>query len=261
MAIYTISTNPKNIDNIKYWFDSSDVSTLSLTGIGSVTASVISIKDKINNVVLTSTGTVQPTYYYNIINNNNSIYFGFTNSLVTATDSTATDRLSSSSCTFSSIGSIYTVTRCDSTYIYQFAITVSPSSRGANTWGDYQVVYYSPGVSLVWSTNMGATTSVGAFIGPSNSSTVVDVLGLRHNTNSLTKFHGIGTDVKNGYTNVTYSISTTSNRLSIGDYYTFTTGDFGFRGYFCEFIYYTRYLSDNEHEKVIQYLKNKWINS
>jgi hypothetical protein len=26
-------------------------------------------------------------------------------------------------------------------------------------------------------------------------------------------------------------------------------------------LYYDRYLSDNEHEKVIQYLKNKWINS
>jgi hypothetical protein len=260
MAIYTISTNPKNIGDIKYWFDSSDTSTLSLTGIGSVTASVISISDKISGVVLSSTGTVRPLYYYNIINNNNSIFFGFTNSLVDVTDSQAADRLSSNSCTFSSIGSIYTVTRCASTYIYQFAIAVSPSSRPTTTWGDYQVIYYSPGVSQVWSTIQTSPTSqVGDFIGPSNSSTVVDILGLRHNTNSLTKFHGIGTGVKNGYTNATYSISPLSNRLSIGDYYTFTSGDFGFRGYFCEFIYYTRYLTDNEHDKVIQYLKKKWI--
>jgi hypothetical protein len=101
---------------------------------------------------------------------------------------------------------------------------------------------------------------VGDFGGSSNSSTVVDVLGLRHNTNSLTKFHGIGTDVKNGYTNATYSlISPLSNRLSIGDYYAFTPNNYGFRGYFCEMIYYTRYLTDNEHDKVIQYLKKKWI--
>ena len=105
MAIYTISTNPKNIDNIKYWFDSSDVSTLSLTGIGSATASVISIKDKINGIVLSSTGTLPPTYYYNNICNKNSIYFGFTSS------STIINRLSSNNCTFSSVGSIYSVTK------------------------------------------------------------------------------------------------------------------------------------------------------
>jgi len=180
------SINPKNIDNIKYWFDSSDVSTLSLTGIENATASVISIKDKVNGVVLPSTGTVQPTYYYNIINNNNSIYFGFTNSLVTGTDSQPADRLSSNSCTFSSIGSIYSVTRCASTYTYQFAITVSPSSRPPGTFGDYQVVYYSPGVSQVWSIIQTSLSSpVGGFDGPSNSSTVVDVLGLRHKTNCL----------------------------------------------------------------------------
>ena len=260
MAIIRISTNPKNISNIKYWFDSSDVSTLSLTGIGSVTASVISIKDKINGVVLSSTGTVRPTYYYNIINNCNSIYFGFTNSLVGVTDSQAADRLSSNSCTFSSVGSIYTVTRYSSTYTYQFAITISPSSRGPGTFGDYQVVYFIGPTSAVWSTtHPTATSTVGPFNGSGSNSSTVDVFGVRHNTNSLTKFNGIGSDMINGYTNATYSVSSLSNRLSIGDYYTFTSGNYGFVGYFCELLFFDRYLSDTEDNQITQYLKKKWI--
>jgi len=284
MAIYTISTNPKNIDNIKYWFDSSDVSTLSLTGISSATASVISIKDKINGVVLTSTGTVQPTYYYNIINNNNSIYFGFTNSLVDVFDSQAADRLSSSSCTFSSIGSIYSVTKwgvTSSGSLYQFAISITPSSRGAGTFGDFQVFYTSnnalfPTTFFLAPANAFISSTVGpsfnTIIGilsnsvsatPSNINNIeVDIFGSRNNDSTLSKLKSTSIyDSKHRYTNVTYSISSTSNRLAIGDYFTFTSGDFGFRGYFCEMLYYDRYLSDNEHEKVIQYLKNKWINS
>ena len=285
MAIYAISTNPKNISNIKYWFDSSDVSTLSLTGIGSVTASVISIKDKINGVVLSSTGTVLPLYYYNIINNNNSIYFGFTNSLDNGADTTSADRLSSNSCTFSSVGSIYSVTKWGATSsgsLYQFAITITPSSRGATGWGDFALVYSSNN-GLFSSTLFLAPTNafISSTVGPNNSSIVgilsnavsgtpsninsigVDIFGSRNNNSTLSKLKCTSIyDSKHRYTNVTYSISSLSNRLAIGDYYTFSsTIDSGFRGYFCEMLYYDRYLIDSEHDEVIQYLKNKWINS
>ena len=65
MPIYTVSYNPNNISGLQLWVDASDVSTMSLTGIGSVTASVISIKDKISGKVLSSSGTKFPLYYFN----------------------------------------------------------------------------------------------------------------------------------------------------------------------------------------------------
>jgi hypothetical protein len=250
-----ISENPKNINNIKYWFDSSDVSTLSLTGIGSVTASVLSITDKINGVVMLSDGTSSPIFYYNNINNNDSIYFGFTSS------NPLINRLSSSSCTFSSIGSIYSVTKSDiisGNPSGSYAITISPSNRVDNTYGDYQVQYLGTN-SSIFSTDSGLTASIGLFNGLNNS-LKVDVYSIRYNTSTLTKFCTIApSDVKNGYTNATYSITSLSNRLTIGNYYTQSSSNFGFVGYFCELLFFDRYLSDTEDNQISQYLIKKWI--
>ena len=275
-----ISDNPKNISNIKYWFDSSDVSTLSLTGIGSATASVISITDKINRIVLPSAGTVQPIYYYNNINNCNSIYFQYTNNPSVSPN----DRLSSSSITFSSTGSIYSVTKWGATSSgssYQVAITIAPSSRGLGTWGDFQVVYsttltglYSfniaPASSLIYSTvRPSFDTSIGKFAGTVNgtssniNSIGVDIFGSRNNNSTLSKFKYTSIyDSKNGYTNATYSISSLSNRLVIGDYHNIAytaPPNAGFKGYFCELLFFDRYLSDTEDNQITQYLKKKWI--
>jgi len=268
-----ISDNPKNIDNIKYWFDSSDVSTLSLTGIGSATASVISIKDKINGIVLSSAGTVRPLYYYNNINNCNSIYFQYTNNPSVSPN----DRLSSSSITFSSTGSIYTVTKWGATSSgsYQVAITIAPSSRGLGTWGDFQVVYstlvfnIAPASSLIYSTvRPSFNTVIGTFSGTVNgtssniNSIGVDIFGSRNNNSTLSKFKYTSIyDVKNEYTNATYSISSLSNKLVIGDYHNSAYNDtnIGFKGYFCELMFFDRYLSDTENNHLFDYLKKKWI--
>jgi hypothetical protein len=277
-----ISDNPKNIGNIKYWFDSSDVSTLSLTGIGSATASVISITDKINRIVLSSAGTVQPIYYYNNINNCNSIYFQYTNRPLLPPN----DRLSSSSITFSSTGSIYSVTKWGATssgpstlFPYQIAISIAPSSRGVGTWGDFQVVYttltgpntfnIAPASSLIYSTVLpGVTMSIAIFTASVNgtssniNSIGVDIFGSRNNNSTLSKFKYTSIyDSKDGYTNVTYSVSSLSNKLVIGDYHnsTYTTNNAGFKGYFCELLFFDRYLSDTEDNQITQYLKKKWI--
>jgi hypothetical protein len=277
-----ISDNPKNISNIKYWFDSSDVSTLSLTGIGSVTASVISIKDKINGIVLSSAGSSYPLYYYNIINSCNSIYFQYTNSPSVSPN----DRLSSSSITFSSTGSIYSVTKWGATSSgslasqpYQVAITIAPSSRGIGTWGDFQVVYttltgtssfnIAPASSLIYSTvGPSFNTVIGTFSGTVNgtssniNSIGVDIFGSRNNNSTLSKFKYTSIyDVKNEYTNATYSISSLSNKLVIGDYHnsSYTAPNIGFKGYFCELMFFDRYLSDTENNHLFDYLKKKWI--
>ena len=276
-----ISDNPKNISNIKYWFDSSDVSTLSLTGIGSATASVISITDKINRIVLSSAGTVLPLYYYNNINNCNSIYFQYTNMPSVPPN----DRLSSSSITFSSTGSIYSVTKWGATssgpsalFPYQIAISIAPSSRGVGTWADFQVVYsglpldyygIAPASSLIYSTVLpSATMSIPRFTASVNgtssniNSIGVDIFGSRNNNSTLSKFKYTSIyDSKNGYTNVTYSISSLSNKLVIGDYHNsaYTSFNGGFKGYFCELLFFDRYLSDTEDNQITQYLKKKWI--
>jgi hypothetical protein len=260
-----ISDNPKNIDNIKYWFDSSDVSTLSLTGIGSVTASVISIKDKINGIVLSSAGSSYPLYYYNIINNCNSIYFQYTNNQFTSPN----DRLSSTSITFSSTGSIYTVTKWGATssqYI-SWAISIAPSSRGSNTWGDLNLAYISPSNIQMWST-VGPlfNSTVGLFYGLSIgtqsdiNSISVNIFSTRNDLNSLSKFQNANIyGIIDGYTNATYSLSTSSNELTIGDYHASSPYVTGFKGYFCELLFFYRYLSDTEDNQITQYLKKKWI--
>ena len=266
MAIYAISINPKNISNIKYWFDSSDVSTLSLTGIGSVTASVISIKDKINGVVLSSTGTVQPIYYYNNINNSNSIYFQYTNNQNVPPN----DLLSSSSCTFSSTGSIYSVTKwgATSSAYGSWAISIAPSSRGANTWSDLNLVYISPSNIQMWSTvgpfSSGITVGLfnGLSIGTQSdiNSISVNIFSTRNDLNSLSKFQNANIyGIIDGYTNATYSLSTSSNELTIGDYHASSPYVTGFKGYFCELLFFDRYLSDTEDNQITQYLKKKWI--
>ncbi len=260
------SINPRNIDNIKYWFDSSDVSTLSLTGIGSVTASVISIKDKINGVVLTSTGTVQPTYYYNIINNNNSIYFQYTNNQ----DVSPNDKLSSTSITFSSTGSLYTVTKWGATtsglYI-SWAISIAPSTRLGDTWGDFNLAYISPSNIQMWSTvGPSFSSTVGLFYGLPNgtasnvNSISASVFSTRNDLNSLSKFSNTNLyGLIDGYTNATYSLSTLSNELTIGDYHATASYVTGYKGYFCELLFFDRYLSETEDNQISQYLKKKWI--
>jgi hypothetical protein len=259
------SINPRNIDNIKYWFDSSDVSTLSLTGIGSVTASVISIKDKVNGVVLTSTGTVRPLYYYNNINNCNSIYFQYTNNQ----DVSPNDRLSSTSITFSSTGSIYTVTKWGATSsVYaSWAISIAPSSRPADKYGDFDLVYISPTDIQMWSTvGPSFNTVVGGFLGLPNgtqsdiNSISVSFFNARYGLNSLSKFHNTNIyGLKDAYTNATYSLSTLSNELTIGDYYAGSLSATGYKGYFCELLFFDRYLSETEDNQISQYLKKKWI--
>jgi hypothetical protein len=278
-----ISDNPKNIDNIKYWFDSSDVSTLSLTGIGSVTASVISIKDKINGIVLSSAGSSYPLYYYNNINNCNSIYFQYTNNPSVSPN----DRLSSSSITFSSTGSIYSVTKWGATSSgssasqpYQVAITIAPSSRGLGTWGDFNLSYSTtltgpnsfniyPASSLIYSTiGPSLNTLIGTFSGTVNgtssdiNSIGIDIFGSRNNNSTLSKFKYTSIyDAKNEYTNATYSISSLSNKLVIGDYHnsSYNSTNIGFKGYFCELMFFDRYLSDTENNHLFDYLKKKWI--
>lgn len=52
------------------------------------------------------------------------------------------------------------------------------------------------------------------------------------------------------------------NDWNIGDDFGTSLGENGtggrFLGYFCEMLYYNRYLTDNENQRVLQYLKNKW---
>ena len=266
MSLLIVSNKPTSINDLKYWFDASDVSSMSLNNIGSATASVSSIRDKVNGIDLPSSGSSQPIYYFNKINNCNSIYFQYTNNQLTAPN----DRLSSTSITFSSTGSLYTVTKWGTTYSLngQYAIDIAPSSRLDSTYGDFNIIYLSPTNYSIFSTKGPSfNTKVGSLTGFTPNGTQsdvnsisVDIFSARNSSSSLSKLHNTNAyGSKDGYTNATYSLSTSSNELTIGDYHANTPQATGFKGYFCELIYYTRYLSDVEHEKVIQYLKSKWI--
>ena len=217
---------------------------------------------------LPSAGSSYPIYYYKNINNQNSIYFQYTNNQ----GNTPNDRLSSTCITFRSTGSLYTVTKWGATsggVIGQRAISIAPSTRGANTAGDFNLYYISATNSGIFSSvGTGFTTTIGLFNGVPNgtssdiNSISVDIFSTRNSLTRLSKFHNTNLyGSMEGYTNATYSLSTTSNELTIGDYYASSPGtNTGFKGYFCELLYFTRYLNDREHENVIQYLKHKWIN-
>ena len=265
MSLFIISNKPTSINDLRYWFDASDISSLSLTAVCSATASVISISDKVNGLSLPSVGTSYPIYYYKNINNQNSIYFQYINNQNVSPN----DRLASTSITFSSTGSLYTVAKwgaTSSSYI-SWAVSIAPSSRNDSTWSDFNLYYTNPiDKGIFSSVGTAFTTTIGLFNGVPNgtssdiNSISVDIFSTRNNLNNLSKFHNTNLyGSMEGYTNATYSLTTTSNELTIGDYHTGSSEITGFKGYFCELLYYNRYLTDVEHEKVIQYLKNKWI--
>ena len=264
MPVYTLTQNPKNIPGLKIWVDSSDVSTLSLTGIGSVTASVISIKDKISGITFSSLGSKRPLYYYNIINNKNSIF---------TTDTNANTRpcfLQSSTINFfGPTFSFYAVTRWQATASSYGAwpISLAPATRGANTYPDLGIPYYALNNAAVMSTR-GPSFNTFIYLATrptngnnSNINTIgVDLWSTRNSLGVLSK--GLGENVSNErpfYTMGTSSVNSSTNRITIGNYFYDNPNSTGFVGYFCELIWYNRYLSDHEHNKVVQYLKNKWI--
>lgn len=263
MPIYTLTQNPKKIQNLLYWFDASDSNSLSLTAIGSATASVVSIRDKVSGVTLTNFGSQQPWYYYNRVNSKNSIYFLSQLHGITT--------LRSNSCTFSSIGSIYTVTKWGLTQsgdvFYNRAISIQPSSRGNGTTADFALGYRSINAySLNTTVGPAFSAVVGQVFGisPSGNNSSVDSVGIdvfaTRYTPGFTKVDQINTyGVKSQYMNVTYSITSSSNSLVIGNYHASSANLTGYVGNFCEFIYFNRFLNERENNQILQYLRSKWL--
>jgi len=277
-----ISDNPINISNLKIWFDAADKATMGLTSIGSLTASIDSIKDKVNGVVLYK-NNVRPTYYYNIINNKNAVYFGVT----------SVDGFGGYGCLIgtnipymaSATHSIYFVFQpmSDISSAYTFgnwALCIQNGGRSilAGTYPDigiYRYVsstsaldgyleavssYLSSGLRNVYEYNNGTSST--------SNLTNLNIISTRLNgTSSVGKFSQMSRDKRPMYfTQSAIGINPGSSAsIILGDRqstpYTLNPSStpYPYVGYFCEFLFFDRYLSDTEDHQINEYLKKKWI--
>jgi hypothetical protein len=330
MAIYTISTNPKNISGLQFWLDASDQSSINLykTTIGSYSAanagvtysgtdsgpgvdwkngtsvtsvasltysswsqsSVLSMTDKQSGIVISATagyGTGTPKYLkydYNSVNSKNSIILNrlangemsLVNTNIVSTFNSLTHSLYfvfATGYTYSTISqygsymlSIFRNTRTSTGGYPNIAIGILNS--GSNTY------YYN--IETQQTSTTTTPFSSFTFIDRNNSKSII--FSTRLNGSSLpdpVRVNLIGDDVNNkffgltgtpgsGSTKATTGVTVSNAKFILGDYwigsYATTSNPSPPIGRFCEMLYYNQMLSDTDNDKVVQYLKNKWVN-
>lgn len=285
--------SPDNISGLTLWWDASDASTIN-DGTVVANQNVYKIIDKINGVALTnSNGVNGPTYAFAAINGLNAIhmpYYPDNLSGLKALSNPSVSQLSSSS--NKTIVFVYRPT----TAIYQagpgvtvkYALSIwNPgrvppsfpsiritSSHQPNPFSTYTECAFDIGTPINTSTlqswnnrsyEYGLLTGQQVDLG----STQVSIIrtNVVSNTAKFNFYQQRGFDTKSEYyTGVvnpgTVSVTLTNPKIVIGSYW--DSGGRGgnahpLEGFFCEMMYFNRYLNTAETNALEQYIKMKWL--
>jgi hypothetical protein len=326
MAIYTISTNPKNIPGLQFWLDASDQSSMnlykttigsysvinsgttysgtnsgpgvdwkngtSILGAGALTysswsqSSIISMVDKKSGITLTTAtgfGSGTPKYFkydYNSVNGKNSILFNrFTNGELSLTNTNIPSTFNSLT---HSLYFVFATGYTSSLSIYgTYPLSIYKSGRTASVYPNIGIGINISGTTSYYlniETDQTSSTltpyTAFSFTDDTYSKSIIFSTRLNGTStpdparfNLLTankniKFFGLtGTP---GSSKSTTGVSIPNARFILGDLwdgtYATTSNPAPPIGRFCEMLYYNTMLSDTDNDKVVQYLKNKWVN-
>lgn len=282
---------PNNISNLTLWWDASDPSTIN-DGKVVGNQNVYKIVDKINGVGLTNaSGTLGPTYAIGAVNGNNVIhmpYYPDNSSGLKTLSNSSVSQLSSSNKTIVFVHK-------PTTAIYQsgpgvtnkYALSIWNSGRNppnfpsirltssylSNPYSGYTECAFDTGGGINTSTLQSSNTKsyeYGILTGQQIDlgSTQIVIIRTKSGDN-LAKFNFYqqrGFDIKSGYYSYTVNpglSATFSNpKIVIGSVWETGTrvgNAHPLEGYFCEMMYFNRYLKTSEVNGLEQYLKMKWI--
>ena len=257
-------------------------------------SSVISIIDKKSGITLTTStgfGSGTPKYFkydYRSVNGKNSILFNrFTNgelSLVNTNIPSTFNSLTHSlyfvfatgytSSLTSSVVGIYRNTRTitdsgfpnigviltntGTTYSYTYLESTQNGAYIDPTSTPYSLFKFDSGdvglKSIIFSSRLDGSSNPN----PARINLISDNLNFR--------FFGLTGTPGSGSTKPTTGVTISNAKLILGDYWnaTYSTSSSNSTppiGRFCEMLYYNTMLSDTDNDKVVQYLKNKWVNT
>lgn len=285
--------SPDSITGLTLWWDASDINTVN-NGRVTDTENVFKIVDKVSGVALTNpNGVLGPSYSFGAINGKNAIHFPYysnTNGAQKAlVGSNVTQLNTPQTKTIVFVFKPTTLTEPGSpagtNTKYSFAIWglgrnfgTSPDialfcGSGINPYPQY-VESVNP-----WNTGPSRTISIwnskSYEFGNKNSSSVdlgvvqtfIGRTKLSFNQTSWLQSGGLDSKYNfyndgTKYTGTPVSPSTPS-RIVIGGYFDSTYSKFSraypMEGYFCEMLYYNRYLTNAEINGLEIYMKRKWI--
>lgn len=289
--------NGTSIASVGYLTYSAVISTITTvssirdkaTGV-TLSADITTVIPTGSSIIYNGTSTINgPRYLYNNINNKNTILFNYgTNSggVYTLKSFTMSNFVSATH----SYYAVFANGTTQSSPYGSYVLSIYRPSRTTSTMAGYPNI--AIGVNGQYS-QITETTQNGTFLGttpylstiaPINSSDSwkkVNIISSRligTGSNPMGRWSFDSKDKnytiygKTASSNPTYisgsmlpiGVTISNAKIALGDYwpgsYSITpTTPIPPRAHFCEFLYYDRQLTDQEHYKVTQYLENKWI--
>lgn len=275
MSLYTVSINPKDIPNLKHWIDFADINTINNSSDESKNGdSIGKVIDKSQNVGWTAP-TVSPIYLYSVSNGKNMMRVKH--------DSSLNRSLKSPNFNLSfGIKSIFLVYIPDSKNNYSTTGTQYPLSiySELNPIGDGSNPLPSsyPEISINFSftdyrERYWESTGTYSSLSISKEVTIkmdeIQIVGVRTSID-VNKYDFVldSNDLSNLYGDES-SNSIQKYWISLGDIVGNTYAPNNskvpyaepFDGWIGEFLLFDRNLSDDEYNRVMEYLKSKWVGS
>jgi hypothetical protein len=280
--------SPDNINGLTLWWDAADASTVND---GTVTANqnVYKIVDKVSGVALTnSQGASGPTYAIAAINGNNAIhmpYYAPNQIGLKALSNSSVTQITSAQKTLVFVFKPTTLTTTTPAPVTKYALSIWGSGRiignnfpsihlfsgsGFNPYCQYGEVPGSLSLRNINSWNYRSLEYALKTNQPIDlGSTQILILRTKSGISKFNWLHQGGFDTKTEYYINTSSntgepvIPTSPAKLVIGSYNDNLSpranGAHPIEGFFCEMLYYNRYLTTAETNALEQYIKMKWL--
>lgn len=280
--------NPENVNNLTFWLDASDPSTIN-NGKVLPNQVVTRIVDKVGGLALTSPpniGWLGPTYAISSVNGNNAINF----TALTPGQDQSRRSLINTAANF--LGSAEKTL----VFVHRPSITTTITKFPLSIWGNGRIqgTGFFPNIYLLNGSQNNPYSQYGEVPGtitgtgniyewnhvsyeqgvkfnfnPDNNSTQIMIIRTKSGVNKFNFYQDKGFNSETLYFTGDGSISTGSSvipaspiKLVLGAYHdstTFYNNANAFEGFFCEMLYFNRYLRTAEINGLEQYLKMKWI--